>query len=68
MNWNKAIELEWKHGGFVIFPYQFALGLSLRYWSCLAAIAIRIYCGPFKIWFSIPIKRKQAAERFINPK
>ena len=51
----KVIEYPFLNGGLQIYLYQLALGLSLRYWSCLGAIAIRIYAGPFKLWFSIPI-------------
>ena len=36
--------------GVTFFPYQFCLGLSIRYWPCIFAPAFRIYIGPFKLW------------------
>lgn len=37
-------------GGFIFMPYQLALGFSLRLWC--TGPAVRIYLGPFKLWFS----------------
>jgi len=37
-------------GGVTFYPYQFALGLSIRYWPCLFAPSIRLHLGPFKLW------------------
>ena len=37
-------------GGFTLYPYQFALGITFRYWPCIFAPAIRIHIGPFKFW------------------
>jgi len=65
MNWKRVIEYSFLNGGLQIYFYQFALGLSLRYWSCLGAIAIRIYIGPFKLWFSIPIRRIAEKEKKV---
>lgn len=44
-------------GGFTIYPYQVALGVSLRYWPCLFAPSIRVHIGPFKIWVAVVLKR-----------
>ena len=63
MDWNRVTEYPFLNGGFQIYLYQLALGLSLRYWSCLGSIAIRIYIGPFKLWFSIPIRRTVDKEK-----
>ena len=37
-------------GGFTFYPYQLALGVTVRYWRCIFAPAIRIHLGPFKFW------------------
>ena len=38
-------------GGFTFFPYQLALGISIRFWfSLFGFTAIRLYLGPFKFW------------------
>jgi hypothetical protein len=54
----KAIEydLHSKFGGvgITIFPYQIALGCSLRYWSGMPAF--RLYLGPIKLWGYIRVK------------
>ncbi len=36
-------------GGLTLFPYQLALGASIR-WGQFRAI--RIYLGPFKLWLT----------------
>jgi hypothetical protein len=38
-------------GGITVYPYQLALGISLRYWPCLFAPSIRLHIGPLKLWF-----------------
>jgi hypothetical protein len=43
-------------GGATFYPYQAALGVSLRYWPCLFAPSIRIHLGPFKVWFALRLK------------
>ena len=58
MNWNKTIEIDLTNGGIVIFPYQFAFGISFRYLSCLKSVMFRIYIGPFKFWMNFR-KRKR---------
>ena len=45
-------------GGFTFFPYQLALGISIRYWSCFAP-AIRVYVGPFKFWCFLNLKENK---------
>ena len=50
---NRARELNFSvgpfMGGLTFFPYQLAVGISVRCWSCFAP-AIRVYIGPFKFW------------------
>lgn len=46
-------------GGFTFYPYQVALGMSLRYWPCLYAPSIRIHVGPFKVWFGIQFRKRK---------
>jgi len=36
--------------GIVIYPYQIAFGISLRYWNDPNSIAFRIYILWFKFW------------------
>jgi len=43
-------------GGATFYPYQLALGLSLRYWPCLFAPSVRIHLGPFKVWGAIRLR------------
>jgi len=38
-------------GGLTWFPYQFALGFSLRYGTEFRAV--RLYLGPLKVWASV---------------
>ncbi len=40
-------------GGFEIFTYQVAIGISIRWWSCLRTPALRLYLGPFKLWLYV---------------
>jgi hypothetical protein len=40
-------------GGAAFYPYQIALGMSLRYWPCLFAPSIRVHIGPFKLWGAV---------------
>ncbi len=44
-------------GGVAWYPYQWAFGLSLRYWPCLFAPSVRMHVGPFKVWFGVNIGR-----------
>ena len=37
-------------GGLAFFPYQLAMGLSVRWWPCIFTPSIRLYIGPFKLW------------------
>lgn len=37
-------------GGFTVFDYQIAFGMSVRRWC--TGPAIRIYFGPFKLWLT----------------
>ncbi len=45
--------------GAAVYPYQIALGVSLRYWPCIFAPSIRIHIGPFKLHASIIFRRKK---------
>jgi hypothetical protein len=38
-------------GGFTLFNYQLAFGMSLRWWETRPAM--RFYFGPFKLWFTV---------------
>ena len=42
-------------GGVCWYPYQVAIGASLRYWPCLFAPSVRVHFGPFKIWVGIKL-------------
>jgi hypothetical protein len=35
---------------------RFALGVSVRYWPCIAAPALEVYVGPFKAWVYVAFK------------
>jgi len=63
MNWNKVIELDFKDGGFQIYPYQLAVGCSFKYLSCIKAVMFRFYIGPFKLWFNIHVGRRRENEQ-----
>lgn len=45
-------------GGITFYPYQIALGLTLRYWPCIFAPAVRAHVGPFKFWLTITLKKR----------
>lgn len=49
----------WGGIGFTFYPYQFSLGFSLRYWSCIYAPSFRIHLGPFKVWGYISLGKGQ---------
>ena len=53
LNWNRAYEASFRCGGFTFFPYQFALGGSVRYLCCLHSFMLRLYLGPFKVWVNV---------------
>jgi hypothetical protein len=44
-------------GGLTFYPYQFAIGLTVRYWPCLYAPSIRIHFGPAKAWLYLRMRR-----------
>ncbi len=44
-------------GGVTLYPYQFAVGVSLRYWPCIYAPNIRVHLGPFKVWLYFILRR-----------
>ena len=49
-------EFDSKHifGELVYFPYQWALGISVRHLECDGmGWMFRFYFGPFKIWFNL---------------
>ncbi len=37
-------------GGLTFYPYQLAVGMTIRYWPNVFAPSIRIHVGPFKLW------------------
>jgi hypothetical protein len=39
-------------GGVSFYPYQVALGLSVRYWPCIFAPSLRVHIGPLKVWLA----------------
>jgi hypothetical protein len=39
-------------GGASFYPYQLALGLSVRYWPRIFAPSLRVHIGPFKVWLA----------------
>jgi hypothetical protein len=43
-------------GGVTFYPYQLALGFSLRYWPCIFAPAFRLHVGPVKLWGYVSFK------------
>lgn len=43
-------------GGFTFYPYQLALGASVRYWPCIFMPSIRIHIGPFKFWCGLALR------------
>ncbi|KKL14044.1 hypothetical protein LCGC14_2519670 [marine sediment metagenome] len=47
-------------GGVAFFPYQLALGVSLRYWQ--HAPAFRVYLGPFKLWGYVSLGARRGGE------
>ena len=46
-------------GGFTLYPYQLALGISVQYWRCIFAPSIRVHLGPFKVWCCWILKAKK---------
>ena len=39
-------------------PSRLSVGVSLHYWSCISAPAIKLYLGPFKLWGYVAFKRR----------
>lgn len=54
-------------GGVTWYPYQIALGATLRYWPCLFAPSVRIHLGPFKVWFGVQFRRNQRVTNEPEP-
>lgn len=56
----RAREFDWVFGpfigGFTIYPYQIAVGMTLRYWD---GPMIRVHLGPFKGWICWVIRGKR---------
>jgi len=46
------------YGGITLYPYQFSLGLSIRYWPCISTPAFRLYIGPLKFWICLLNKKE----------
>ena len=63
MNWNQVKEYPFPGGGFQIYPYQLALGGSIKYLHCLKSIMFRFYLGPFKLWFNIAVRLWNRADQ-----
>jgi len=59
MNQAKDLDFHWWRfgGGITFYPYQVGLGVSLQYWPCIFAPAIRIHIGPIKFWGYISLKQ-----------
>ena len=43
-------------GGVAWYPYQLALGVTVRYWPCLFMPSVRVHAGPFKVWFGVRLR------------
>lgn len=60
MNWTQAAEAYFHRErvglGITLFPYQLALGISIRYLSDMKSIMFRIYVGPIKVWGHLKIQ------------
>jgi hypothetical protein len=41
------------HGGLTWYPYQVALGLTLRYWPSVFEPSLRLHIGPLKVWVAL---------------
>jgi hypothetical protein len=50
-------------GGVTFYPYQLAVGVSMRYWPCLFAPSIRLHLGPFKFWLYLRLRKRQSGKR-----
>lgn len=50
----KCFEYKFGYGELEYFPYQLALGLSVRYLKCDGmGWMFRVYFGPLKFWFNL---------------
>ena len=62
--WYSAHEWFWGNSragiGITVFPYQLAVGLSLRWWE--RGPALRLYLGPLKAWAYVHILPRMEAE------
>jgi len=62
----KAVEFVKHYGklsyGITFYPYQFTLGISLRYWPCLYMTSIRIHLLCFKLWIGVVFEKHQEGE------
>jgi hypothetical protein len=64
-------DFEFKHliGGLTFYPYQLAVGMTIRYWPNVFAPSIRIHIGPFKVWCCwIKTKKEHNLPIGIDPK
>lgn len=54
---SRARDLDWQIGrligGFTFYPYQMALGLTVRYWPKVFAPSLRAHLGPVKFWVAL---------------
>ena len=56
----RGFESERVFGEVNFFPYQIAFGISVRYLSCKdMGWMVRIYFGPFKVWFNWKPRRRK---------
>lgn len=58
--WQRDFKLWRVGGGLDVYPYQFSLGFSLRYWRCLYAPTFRVHIGPFKAWLYVTLRGARA--------
>lgn len=50
----KVFQSSFGYGELEYFPYQIAIGLSVRHLRCEnMGLMFRIYFGPFKFWFNL---------------
>ena len=58
----RARDLDWTLGpligGFTYYPYQVAVGMTLRYWEESGPM-VRVHLGPFKAWVCWVIRGKR---------
>jgi hypothetical protein len=48
-----TFRIGWVAGGLAFYPWQIAVGLSLRYWPYIFTLTGRAHLGPFKGWIAV---------------